>query len=58
MIGKVLRSYRVLREIGVRDLGKEIGVSAATISRIEQGKPCDGRTFVKIFNWLFKEQQG
>lgn len=38
---------------GLRAVATEIGgVSAATLSRIEQGKVPDVDTFIKICNWL------
>src|SRR5688572_9822745 len=37
---------------GMRDVSKEIGVSAPTISRIEQGKVPDVDTFIKLCEWL------
>lgn len=38
---------------GLRDTAKEIGsISAATLSRIEQGKIPDVDTFIKICQWL------
>lgn len=52
-LGKVLKDYRYANKLGVRELGKEIGISTATVSRIENGKPPDFWTLKKIFNWLF-----
>lgn len=53
-LGLVIRKYRVMEELGVRDLAKKIGISAATLSRIERGKDCDSRTLSKILNWLLQ----
>jgi transcriptional regulator with XRE-family HTH domain len=40
-------------EKGLRAIAEEIGnVSAATLSRIEQGKLPDVDTFIRICNWL------
>lgn len=39
-------------EIGLRALGKEIGVSAATLSRIENKKEPDVTTLAKVCVWL------
>lgn len=49
-IGSLLRERR--GERGVRETAKEIGVSAATLSRIENGKQPDLTTFPKICSWL------
>ena len=51
-LGVVLRKYRAMQEITVRDLAQEIGIGFATLSRIENGLDCDSATLMKIFNWL------
>ncbi|RJQ37893.1 XRE family transcriptional regulator [Candidatus Microgenomates bacterium] len=37
---------------GIREVAKEIGISHATLSRIESGKQPDLETFTKICKWL------
>jgi transcriptional regulator with XRE-family HTH domain len=37
---------------GIREAAKEVGVSPATLSRIENGKVPDLETFSKICHWL------
>ena len=37
---------------GIRETSKEIGISPATLSRVENGKLPDLDTFRKICNWL------
>lgn len=37
---------------GLREVAQEIGISHATLSRIEGGKQPDLETFSKICNWL------
>lgn len=37
---------------GVREAAAEVGVSPATLSRVENGKVPDLETFSKICNWL------
>ena len=49
-IGTLLRERR--GTLGVRDTAKEIGVSPATLSRIENGKQPDLVTFEKVCRWL------
>lgn len=39
-------------ERGIRDVASEIGVSAATLSRVERGHLPDLDTFGKICRWL------
>jgi transcriptional regulator with XRE-family HTH domain len=49
-LGNLLRERRGGR--GVRDVATEIGVSAATLSRVEGGKLPDLLTFRKLCTWL------
>jgi len=37
---------------GIRAVAKEVGISFATLSRIELGKQPDLDTFTKVCNWL------
>lgn len=51
LLAGMLKSKRA--DKGLRSLADEIGnVSAATLSRIEQGKIPDVDTFIKICKWL------
>ena len=52
-VGKVLADYRYANRIGVRELAKEIGLSAATVNRIELGNDCDSASLLKLMAWLF-----
>jgi len=54
-IGKILNTYRHDNKISIRKMAKFIGISFATLSRIENGREVDGDTLVKLFNYLFKE---
>ena len=49
-IGPVLRERRGVR--GIREVATEIGISYATLSRVENGKLPDLQTFSKICKWL------
>lgn len=49
-IGTLIRERRGAR--GVRQVAYEIGVSPATLSRIENGKQPDLGTFEKLCRWL------
>lgn len=40
------------KRIGLRDFAKEIDISAATLSRIENGKMPDLETYFRICFWL------
>lgn len=49
-IGPLVREKRGVR--GIREAAAEIGISYATLSRIENGKVPDLETFSKICQWL------
>ncbi len=49
-IGPLLRERRGDR--GIREVAQEIGISPATLSRIERGKVPDLETFRRICAWL------
>jgi len=49
-LGALLRERRGGR--GIREVAKEIGVSPATLTRIEAGRLPDILTFKKICSWL------
>ena len=51
----VLREYRWARKIGLRDLAEAIGVSSATLSRIERGDMPSGKSLSLILQWLLAE---
>jgi transcriptional regulator with XRE-family HTH domain len=53
-LGQVIRRYRVTGEVSLRDMGKDIGISAATLMRLEQGRDPDGATLTKVLIWLFR----
>ena len=52
-VGKLIRLYRSVQEIGVREMAKEIGISSATLSRLENGKSLDQSNMLKVINWFF-----
>lgn len=54
-LGEVIRRWRKMSDIGIREAAQEIGVSHGTLSRIERGEPMDGMTLVKILLWLFSK---
>ena len=51
-LGRVIAGYRKKERYGVRAMAKEIGISHATLSRIENNKDCDSRSMTKILLWL------
>lgn len=57
-LGDVLYKWRAMSRLGLRGAGREIGLSAPSISRIENGETVpDGKNLMKIFNWLMKEKE-
>lgn len=51
-LGIVLRKYRVITELSLRQLAKEIGVGPVTLMRIEMGHDPSYTTFKRILDWL------
>lgn len=51
-LGKVLKKYRLMCEMDLRTLAKEIGIGHVTLMRIEMGHVCDAKTLIKILDWL------
>lgn len=56
-LGKVIRKYRVTSELTLREVGKEIGIGAATLMRLEQGRDPDGATLAKVLGWLMAREK-
>jgi transcriptional regulator with XRE-family HTH domain len=55
-LGRVLRRRRINEEIGIREAAKQMGVSSATLLRIEQGKAVNASTMIRVLNWLIGEK--
>lgn len=51
-LGSLIKIWRATQGVNIRSLAVEIGLSAATLSRIERGHEMDARSFVKIMQWL------
>lgn len=54
-LGRLLKLDRYVGEIGVREAATVLGISAATYSRIENGKQIDADTQLKLINWFFSD---
>lgn len=50
-IGQLIAKWRGDRGVGVRAVAKEIGISSATLNRVECGENCDAKSLVKILVW-------
>jgi plasmid maintenance system antidote protein VapI len=53
MIGQVLLAWRRENGLNIREGARAFGVSQATLSRIERGKPISAATMIRLLNWLF-----
>jgi predicted transcriptional regulator len=56
-LSPVLRKWRIMAERGIRSVSKEIGISPATLSRVERGNNCDAFTLAKILSWLLAKDR-
>lgn len=52
-IGYLIKLHRFTHEQGIREAAKLLGVSPATLSRIENNKPIDAATQLKLINYFF-----
>lgn len=55
-LGKLIKLYRSVYALDIRTAAKMIGVSPATLSRIEHGKAVDQKTIVLLLLWLFESK--
>lgn len=51
-LGIVLKKYRLMMDLDLRTLAKEIGIGASTLMRLEMGHSTDYQTFKKVLDWL------
>lgn len=56
-LGNLLVVYRSMRLLDIRTLAKDIGLSAATLSRIERGHAMDAATLIRVWTWLLESEQ-
>lgn len=56
-LGVVIKKYRRIQEVDIREVAKEIGISAPTLMRIEHGRDCDAQTLRLILNWLMDDPE-
>ncbi len=53
----LIRLYRVSHNKDLREMGKDMGITAAGVLRIEQGQAMRFETFVKVLNWLTNDSR-
>lgn len=51
-LAAVLRKWRLMNELGVRDAAKELGLDHATLHRLERGYTPSGPTLAIVLKWL------
>lgn len=51
-LGAMLRCFMAMEERSMRVLGREIGISAATLHRVCSGYAMDADTLLKVINWM------
>jgi cytoskeletal protein RodZ len=54
-LGEMLRLYRTVRADSLRTVAPQIGISSATLMRIETGQAFDADTLLKLWTWLLRE---
>jgi transcriptional regulator with XRE-family HTH domain len=56
-LGEMLRLWRTVRNLDQRTVAKEIGISAATLCRAEQGRSFDATSMAKVIAWLISDDK-
>ena len=54
-LGRIMRRWRLVEDLGLREMAATLGISAATLSRFENGHNVDGATLTRIFTWVLAE---
>lgn len=55
-LGEMLRLYRAVRGLSLRDVAPVIGIGHATLMRIEVGESFDVATCLKLWTYLLAEE--
>lgn len=55
-LGAVLRRWRLVEDLELREVASQIGIGAATLMRIEHGHSFDAATMMKVWVWLMTTQ--
>lgn len=56
-LGEVIRLWRKMSDLGIREVAQEIGISHGTLSRVERGEPMEGSTLAKVLVWLTTDRK-
>lgn len=54
-LGEMFRLYRTVRNVSLREVASQIGISHATLLRIEKGQTFDAQTLLKLWAWMLSE---
>ena len=54
-LGEMLRLHRTVKGRSLREVAPTIGISSATLMRIETGQAFDAATMLKLWTWLLAE---
>lgn len=52
-VGEVLKDWRVMEKMTLREASGHVGIPVPTLQRIEQGRDMDGATMWKLMAFLF-----
>ena len=53
----MFRLYRTVRRLTLRVVAPQIGISAATLMRIEAGQAFDADSLLKLWTWMLAEDK-
>ena len=54
LLGPMIAAWRKENRYGTREIAKAIGISSATLNRIENGEVCDSDTMAKVLFWVLE----
>lgn len=54
-LGRLIRCWRLIEELNLREAGRLLGISAPSVMRLEQGREVDASTFLKLMNWMMRD---
>ena len=50
-LGELLKNWRTMERLTLKEVSKDIGIPLPTLSRVEHGEAMDGKTLAKILAW-------
>lgn len=56
-LGRAIRMLRSADNVNIRQTADTIGISPATLSRVERGLGCSMPTFAFILKWLLEDDE-